>query len=411
MAARRSYGAGSLTVRTDARGREVWIGRVRVGGRQVKRALGPKRATGSREGLTRTQAEQALRRVIDDVAAAPPAHERVTLAEAGERYLLHLGGVMERKRSTVQDYSIMLTRHLAPFFAGRSLDSIDTDLVAAYRRAKASDGLAPKTVQNHLAFLHGVFAHAVKRGWARANPVATLDRPPTRGADPDIRFLDDGELEALVRAVPDDALGGVERVLYLAAAMTGLRRGELLALRWQDVDWTAGLVRVRRSYTRGEWGSPKSRRSTRAVPMADRVGADLERLYQRSTFQDDGDLVFAHPVLGSVLDPSKLRKRFLVAVGAAGVRPVRFHDLRHTFGTRMAAAGAPLRAIQEWMGHRDYKTTSIYADYAPDPTQGATWAARAFGDASRGLNHGLKLSGTERTESTEYRSAMPDSVG
>ena len=58
---------------------------------------------------------------------------------------------------------------------------------------------------------------------------------------------------------------------------------------------------------------------------------------------------------------------------------MRFHDLRHTFGTQMAAAGAPLRAIQEWMGHSDYRTTTIYADYAPDPSQGALYAAKAFG--------------------------------
>ena len=64
------------------------------------------------------------------------------------------------------------------------------------------------------------------------------------------------------------------------------------------------------------------------------------------------------------------------------MRSIRFHDLRHTFGTRMAAAGAPLRTIQEWMGHRDYKTTEIYADYAPDPSQGARWAEAAFGDES-----------------------------
>ena len=61
---------------------------------------------------------------------------------------------------------------------------------------------------------------------------------------------------------------------------------------------------------------------------------------------------------------------------------MRFHDLRHTFGTRMAAAGAPLRSIQEWLGHSDYRTTSIYADYAPDVTQAAVWAARAFGVTS-----------------------------
>ena len=79
------------------------------------------------------------------------------------------------------------------------------------------------------------------------------------------------------------------------------------------------------------------------------------------------------------LRPSKMRRRFKDALGRAKLRDFRFHDLRHTFGTHMAMAGAPLRALQEWMGHRDYKTTAIYADYAPDPSQGRTWANRAFG--------------------------------
>ena len=90
------------------------------------------------------------------------------------------------------------------------------------------------------------------------------------------------------------------------------------------------------------------------------------------------------PRSGRVLDPSRMRRRFQDAARRAELRPVRFHDLRHTFATRMAAAGAPLRAIQDWLGHSDYRTTSIYADYAPDLTQGAVWAARAFppGDGS-----------------------------
>jgi integrase len=90
--------------------------------------------------------------------------------------------------------------------------------------------------------------------------------------------------------------------------------------------------------------------------------------------------VFCHPQTGGPYDPSKMRVRFKAALKRAGVRDVRFHDLRHTFGTRMAAAGAPLRAIQEWMGHQNHATTEIYADYAPDPSQGAVWAAKAFGE-------------------------------
>jgi Phage integrase family len=138
-----------------------------------------------------------------------------------------------------------------------------------------------------------------------------------------------------------------------------------VALRWRDIDWTAGVIRVRRNYTRGHWGAPKSRRSSRAVPMITRTAGALDRLFKSSQFQADDDLVFAHPELGSVLDASKLRKRFKATLAAAGVRPVRFHDLRHTFGTQAAASGVPLRTLQEWMGHRDYKTTLIYADHAP----------------------------------------------
>lgn len=101
--------------------------------------------------------------------------------------------------------------------------------------------------------------------------------------------------------------------------------------------------------------------------------------HERSRFQAPADLVFPHPVLGVVLDPAKLRKRFQAAARRAELRPVRFHDLRHTFGTRMAAAAAPMRWIQEWLGHSDYRTTTLYADYAPDANQAALYAAKAFG--------------------------------
>src|SRR5207253_975483 len=98
------------------------------------------------------------------------------------------------------------------------------------------------------------------------------DKPRAAQVDADIHFLDQTELDALVAAAPDDPLGRVEAVLYLTAAMTGMRQGELLALRWQDVDWPARRIRVRRNYVRGEYGSPKSKRSTRSVPLGDQLG-------------------------------------------------------------------------------------------------------------------------------------------
>jgi integrase len=374
--AKRSYGTGALFEKGDS-----WYGQWRVGGRLVKRKLGPRREVGTRQGLTKTQAERELRRAIGEVRSVSTA-ERVSLDEAGRRYLRHLETVRARKHSTVQDYEIMLRRHLVPFFGDGALDRVTSDDVAADVQAKRRAGLARQTVINQVNLLHGVCAYALRRGWVSTNPVVGVERPRAQNADPDIRFLSIEELEALLRAVPDDILGQMERALYLTAAMTGLRQGELAALRWQDLDWSASLVRVRRSFSRGEFGTPKSRRSSRAVPLADRVAAELERHFQRSAFQGDTDLVFAHPQTGRPYDASRLRKRFKRAVADACIRDVRFHDLRHTFGTRMAASGAPLRALMEWMGHRDLATTLVYADYAPDPAQGASFAKVAFGDAA-----------------------------
>jgi integrase len=391
---RRQYGTGSLR---ELRG--AWYAEWWVGGKRVKRKLGPIRRPGSREGLSKKQAEAVLRRKMNEVRHAAPA-ERLDFEEAARRYIDHAEDVMGRKPSTLADYRIIASaqaRHLG----SKALDRVTADELAGYMHARASAGRSPKTISNHMVFAHAVFAYAVKRGWAHANPVAALDRPRSSGANPDIRFLTLDEVEALIRAVPDDHLGAVEGVLYLTAAMTGLRLGELIALRWLDVDWPVAQIRVRQSYSRDTWGTPKTLASARAVPLADRLAGELDRHFQRSAFTGDGALVFAHPVLGSPLDASKLRKRFYRAMRAAGMghrcgrkNGITFHSFRHTFATRMAAAGAPLRALQEWLGHKDPKTTEVYRHYAPDPTGAAALVERAFAPQP-GANPGANLNATE----------------
>jgi integrase len=390
--ARRSYGTGRLYAVVDAGGHASWYGSWRIGPSRVNRKLGLKRTPGNADGLTRLQAERELRRRVEATTIVA-RRERRTIGEAGDAYVVHLENVMERKRTTIADYHGYLRRHLAPFFGDRPMDRLEAADIERYLHAKRDAGLSAKTVQNHLNFLHGIFAFAIRRGWATANPVALVERPRShRSAHRRIRFLQPEELEAVLRTVPADDLGAIERPLYLTAAMTGLRQGELLALRWSDVDWAASRVRVAESYTRGAFDSPKSHRG-RSVPMADRLAGELERHFQRSYWRGDQDLVFAHPATGHVLDASKLRKRFRACLARAGAPDLTFHELRHTFGTEMAAAGAPLRAIQEWMGHADASTTEIYAHYAPDPTGGAAFAQRAFGGsgteqaAVSGLRH------------------------
>lgn len=374
---RRSYGTGTLYVRRDARGRETWYGRWYSGGERIKRAIGAKRPEGSREGLTRAQAERELQRRIETERTA--TRSRMTIEQAGAHYLEHLEYVLERKQTTLADYRYMLGRHLIPYFAERPMERIEPAEVNRFLLAKKQEGLATKTITNHLTFLHGLFRFAIRRGWAAINPVDAIDRPRSSGTDPDIHYLTLEEVEALLAAVEPGYMAETDRTVYLVAATTGLRQGELIALRWQDVDWTARRLRVRRTYTRGQFGTPKSRRSSRSVPMTERTAAELAAHRERSAYSADGDLALPHPHTGHPLDASRLRRRFKQALSRAEVRPVRFHDLRHTFGTHCAAAGVPMRMLQEWMGHRDLKTTEIYADYAPSEHE-AELVERAFVD-------------------------------
>jgi len=139
-----------------------------------------------------------------------------------------------------------------------------------------------------------------------------------------------------------------------------LRLSELLALRWRSVDFERESIRVESGFTLGREGLPKSNRE-RAVPMAPEVLQGLARLGQRDDWVADDDLVFAGE-LGGHLSPSKLRIRYHAALNAADLRRLRFHDLRHTFGSIAINQADPVQ-VKTWMGHADLKATERYLHY------------------------------------------------
>ncbi len=385
------YGSGTLIRRAGPKG-DTWVAKWRDGGRQVQRGLGFVHSKQHPDGLTRAEAEVALGKLREQVAIER-ADERVAeakrAAEERRRPLAQVGDALTaakraagRKPSTIEAYSYWLRIHIVDFFGPTPVGEITREDVRGFAAALERKGLAPKSRANAVGTLHSLIEFAIDEGWmVGENPVKRVEKPPLAEADPDVHFLETEEVEALLRAVPDDPLGQVERVMYLTAAMTGMRQGELFALRWRAVDWTARRIRVRRNFVRGEFGTPKSKRSSRSVPLASRVATELELLSQESRWKGDDDLVFAHPETGKPIDRSNLLKRFRSALARADVRAVRFHDLRHTFGTRMTAQGMPMRVLQELMSHRDFKTTLIYADYAPSERE-AGWVEQAFSPAA-----------------------------
>ncbi len=423
---KRSYGTGHLYTKHGA-----YYGRWRASdGRLLNRRVGAVRSPGTRQGLTRSQAERRFRELQQEEEQRPrvrPSEGTPTVRDVADalRRKMALEGA---RRSYLTGCASMQRVHIDPRIGDMPVDRINAADVEHLAASMSAGGLKPKTVRNVLVFLHTIFEHAVERGWTRENPARRAARPRRRrGGDvnPDLQFLSMTELDAVIRAIPNevvtppsaptragrrgpappvppDVLGPVLRVLILTGAMTGLRRSELLGLRWRDIDWRAQRVRVRNAYVLGEHSaSGKSDLSTRrSIPLADRLLRELDSWSRRTEYSADDDLVFAHPEAGSPLDPSKVSKRFRAACRAARVRPVRFHDLRHTFATRLAASGESLRTIQEFLGHADAKTTQIYAHYAPSE-QEVAMINRAFAaDDSSGNKSGNKLSRTQGTSAS-----------
>jgi integrase len=213
------------------------------------------------------------------------------------------------------------------------------------------------------------------RGWLDEDPTSTIERQPVRYSG-DYDYFSGEEIAALVRAAASEQDGAI----FLTAAMTGLRRGELVALRWRDVDFTGQAIRVRANYSFGELVTPKSGK-VRTVPMVPDVAEALARLGQREHFTAEEDPVFAGPG-GGHLDASALRRRYAAAVKRAELRPLPFHSLRHHFGS-IAVNRATLVQVQSWMGHSHIQTTARYR-HAKSQAGNAALLADAFASEERG---------------------------
>jgi len=360
------------------------MGQIRVNGKQRQKMLGRVRSKGGSDGLTRAMAERALRdfRASEEDAAereeAMPTKAKTTLADVAEVHFHYLATVMGRKQRTVDDYRSMLRVHLVPFFGDVGVKDISKTDVERFMEHVITSGRSRGTMLNLVNLLHAILKEALLADLVDFNAVEKTRRPKAPGVNKKIRWLTPEDVQALIRAAPHDDFGRIEAPLYLVAAWTGLREGELFALRWQNVDFGAGLIRVRESWSGGLLSDPKSYGSVRSVPMIPTVAQTLAQLASRDLRVGDDDLVFAHPHKGTFLSPYTIVPRFKKALVRAGVREVRFHDLRHTFGTQMAAGGVPMRTLQAWMGHASVQTTEVYAQYASDPSGGRDLAQRAF---------------------------------
>jgi integrase len=353
--------------RVDAARGPVWYAKYRLPtGRQVKKRLGPAAPERGRPPagyFTRRLAEDWLRDVLDSARRNTLPGMVVTgatFADAVAEFLRYAEHDRGCKPSTLRDYRSKISAHMLPVFGNRPIEDVLAQDVERWRAALVAAGggpLAAKSKNNLLVLLHGIFRRAMTVYGLPVNPAERVERHRVKPAG-DIDVFSPEEVWALVRAAASEQ----DAAIFLTAAFTGLRRGELLALRWRDVDFDGHTIRVRANWAAGQVTTPKSGK-VRSVPMAPDVAQALADLGNRELLTSDDDLVFVG-VGGDHLDGDALSSRYRGALKRANLRPLRFHDLRHTFGTRMIAK-ADVRRVQEWMGHADIQTTMKYLHYAP----------------------------------------------
>ena len=243
-----------------------------------------------------------------------------------------------------------LRTHLVPFFGETQIDKISTYQVVQYKAKKTGEGLSAKTVNNHLTVLSTCLRSAQE--WHDLKNLPKMK--PLKEDKPGTDFLSQGDSEKLVA----NSTGMWQDVIF-TVLKTGLRRGELKALKWSNINWDTRILTVSHSWCVYKKGltTPKGRRE-RHIPLTDEL---YKRLLQRRkeagfVFRSEKTQSFSNKMLAREIDK---------ACKKAGIKRVTCHDLRHTFASHLAMAGATLKAIQELLGHVKIETTLRYTHLMP----------------------------------------------
>jgi integrase len=281
--------------------------------------------------------EKEVPRVVPRLSEFVPEF-LVTYAQVNNKF-----SEVETKRSTCKC-------HLVPFFGAMRLDAIGARDIERFKAKMIGEGYAPKSVNNALTVLRKMLSVAVDWDHLDHVPAVKWLRVPPQRFD----FLDFDEAQRLVAGA--DARW---RPMIVTALKTGLRLGELMALRWEDVDLIAGRLVVRQNLSRGRLTTPKNGRE-RQVPLSDDLVTCLKAHRHRR-----GELLFCHDD-GSCLRRGETKHPLWRACARAGLRRIGWHSLRHTFASHLVMRGAPMKAVQELLGHQSFEMTMRYAHLSPD---------------------------------------------
>jgi integrase len=342
-------------------------------------------------------AKELLDRRLAEVQAHTfmPDRQRLTFGQLAEQWLK---SKVKARATTTSDYRIQLDCYVLPYFGTRKIESVTRLDVEAFRAAmqkgvpdvvrRARDAKlkelqavdpnvrlkpltpGPRTTNKCIGVLIQVLGYAVRHNLATRNVAERMEKLPVAEGESRVieqNVLTPGEIRKVLAAATDP-----HRVPIALAVYTGMRQAEALGLQWGDIDWNKSTVEIRRAYRRGAFYQPKTTSSRRTVELPAELVSELKRWRLACPKAEGYDLVCparsGKPMQASAL----LQQGLHPALRRAGIRKVRFHDLRHSFASNLLEAGIDVVTVSKALGHANvHITLTTYAHAVPKARQGA----------------------------------------
>lgn len=278
-----------------------------------------------------------------------------------------------RREKTYAQYEVIVRKYIRPSFGNLRLRDLQPFQIEKYLTQKKTEGSGDRTCQMIYSVMHTALNSAVRKGLIGRNPLDAVEKPRVRNSRPKIT-LQPEQIQHFLISID----GERNAVLYLLAIVTGVREGEILGLKWSDVDWLKRHIKVQRQVYRIPhqgliFSTPKTQSGVRTIAVGEQTLMKLQEYRERQSLEKESagdrwkenDLVFP-TVIGTPIDPNNLLKDFKAMLQKAGLPPMRFHDLRHTNITLLLNdVGTPVKEAQQRAGHASPSTTiNIYGGQA-----------------------------------------------